>query len=243
MDSAVLEVLQFENRINDQRLAITPEKLNFLLNKANEKDNTPAPTCSDFVTWVFNLEHVSWSFQSGLGFSALSQMRRTIADVLSRHGDGQVSNWKVLSCDDGTESAKSYESSILTVNGKKLSLKPDLVMQNPMTKTIVVVEYKIPSYGVCIPKNGWPNLVSQLWAYSWVDDWADEQNVLLVGGIFNWYPIEENVEISDVFPRAVKTDLELNKCCARLFKKWGGEVNFEKLGNKRLCQLLRDAIC
>jgi hypothetical protein len=78
-----------------------------------------------------------------------------------------VPNYKLLYKDKGKES-KIYSISNLHVNARPLRGKPDLIFLNTQKNEVLIVERKFTRAE--IPKNGWPNVRAQLWAYAQIDD-------------------------------------------------------------------------
>lgn len=228
MRSPELDLLKFRSAIGDQILRISDHKLKDLVEKAQfhtRQEGVATATC--FANWVFELEHKKY-IAMPRPISQLAEVRRTIADVLSRNGDCEVGEWALISCDDGSRDGRIYYASCLTKNGKALGMKPDAVWKNTVTGTIAIFEYKVASQWVPVEQNGWPNLVAQLWAYAWADDWKDNPNVLLLGAIFRG----AEARLSDIIPRTIKEDPKLNRACSRLFELWGGRIEYPQVSKR-----------
>ena len=92
-----------------------------------------------------------------------------------------------------------------------------------------------------MPATGWPNLATQLWAYSLADAWVNNVNVLLLGALFEWNGIE--AELSATLPRTTKMDTDFFSACAALFQEAGGTINPEHVANRSVAALLHNQRC
>lgn len=234
MLKAQLQVVKFESNIGEQRLGISADRLRIILNRSREATHA---TASDFSSWVFRSDHPSAFASERTGTASLLQVaRRKVSNVLDRLADGTAGEWQLVSCDTGSVTDKVYTSPVLKLNGEPLRLKPDVVYQHAKSGLVAIFEYKIPSLGVSVPNNGWPNLACQLWAYSWASPWLNDPNVLLVGVAFDH--IAGDLVVRTPIPRSVKTDKSLNSTCVRLFRAWGGEIDLSNVRDPSLRKIL-----
>lgn len=239
MMHAALQLQKFESAIGDQRLSIDDKQLARLVHLSRVRHSTAGPTAKSFSDWVYRLEHPKAAPAAPRSRCFLQAARRQISNVLDRNADKEIGGWELLSCDDGTKSAKVYESACLAVGDRPLRLKPDAVFRHPQTGAKIVFEYKIVSPGVSLPVTGWPNLAVQLWAYSLANPWANDANVMLSSALFNWNGIE--AELSETRPRTIKTDREFFLACATLFQTWGGALKPGAIANRDIKKLLHES--
>lgn len=134
-------------------------------------------TVSGFSNWVFGIYRPKRNpYALAVGKSAESQITN-IRLQLPKH-DG----WELLH--DGTGEAKhSLPASSLSLNGQVLRGSPDLVFREKKTGKILILEIKATN--ARLPRDGWPNLRAQLWAYSKLNEWQDSPGMLLVGEVWN----------------------------------------------------------
>lgn len=134
-----------------------------------------------------------------------------------------VSDWKVVFSETGGNEDKIFQSGRLIVNGHPLRCKPDLVLRNASINTILIVERKTTNLPEPrIPDTGWPNVEAQLWCYSWIDDWRDAEDVLLVGQL--WRREREGIVLCHRHPTWRRSDADHHERCREWFEKWGGQV-------------------
>lgn len=209
----------------EQHLGISARQLDRLLDRSRQRLNyVKGGREKSFSDWVYRLEHSvpPTSTPNKAGF--LTQARRNVSNVLDRLVDGEVAEWNLVSCDDGTAGSPIYESKILYFDGKPIKIRPDAVFKKKTEDLWVIFEYKIPTPGIVVPSEGWPSLAAQLWSYCWAGPWARSPNVLLVGVIFDWNGVEAT--LGKIWPRTMKTDRDLSNSCKRLFQAWGGDIRF-----------------
>ena len=155
--------------------------------------------------------------------------------IFDRNAEGQAGDMTAIYCDDGGDGIQPLLASALTVGGRPLAMKPDLVLQHASGMK-VIVERKVAGTGVAIPEHGWSNLAAQLWAYSLADPWVDQEDVYLAGLVYQWNGTDP--VWTGVVPRTQRTDDLLNAACRRLFEKWGGRIDPARINNRRIRQLL-----
>ena len=134
---------------------------------------------TDFTDWIFRLYVPEKNYQSLLRGQRLERQI-----VIKRIPIPNHSRWKLIY--DGMTSSQSAPLVIsdLTINGIAMRGKPDLVFREKKKKRIVIVEIKASEADV--PSDGWPNMRAQLWAYSKIDDWKDEDEIILVGEVWGF---------------------------------------------------------
>ncbi len=138
-------------------------------------------------------------------------------------GAPDLSNWKLLPC-NVTDSDHVYQISSLVVDDEPIKASPDVVIQNPKSGEVLIVERKAtPLLHKYIPRNGWPNLLAELWCYSHIDEWADAPEVFLVTQILREnefrppYP-----HPSEFCPKWRLSDPAFDQYCLGLFQGYGG---------------------
>lgn len=231
MQSSELMLLTFENNIGDQHLSISNEKLEELTKLADRSPPlTRSATADSFTSWIFQLEHPPYYGPRTRYPSPLSICRQIVSRATDRWDNDGNKEWDLLYCDDSTKDSKTYESSVIRLNGQPLRLKPDVVFKHRSSGFIIILEYKIPSPRVTVPRCGWPNLALQLWCYSWIDEWASNPNVALIGVPWIWDGALP--QLPDLLPRTLKRDTLLQKNCRALFELWGGDIDSRSLPRK-----------
>jgi hypothetical protein len=134
-----------------------------------------------------------------------------------------ASGWTVLFADSGDGSEEVYLASDLKIEGISLRCVPDLVMVNKETDTVLIVERKtthVPE--PLLPENGWPNVEAQLWCYSYIDDWEDAREVLLIGQL--WHRFRGGVQLCHSHPTWKRSDKTHDDRCRYWFERYGGQV-------------------
>ena len=85
-----------------------------------------------------------------------------------------------------SQNRKRYKISSLAVLGTPLAASPDYIFRraDPSgSSTYLVVEIKHTS--APIPRDLWPNVRAQLWAYGQIDDFSDATEVILVAEVWS----------------------------------------------------------
>lgn len=196
----------------------------------------PIPKASNFADWVFrNSSYYREPVNHEQKKRKYEKMRQGLVDhraidLFFRHKwtldnleRANSSEWDLISADSHV-----YKSSCLKINSKPMYCKPDVVLQNKISKSILIIERKTTSVPQeYIPKNGWPNIQAQLWCYSWIDKWYKAPDILLVAQIWHrtykpkgGYALELNKNIGSLWKRS---DKKHNKFCHELFKAYGGK--------------------
>lgn len=139
-------------------------------------------TVGHFTSWIYGLrfpEPDTSALLRGLAGERAVQLRKF---KLPRPCTG--SEWRLLHSDplDGTGGSKRI--SLLEVNGRPLTGRPDYVLEHIPTKSLFIVEVKVTDKRLY--SDGWPNLKAQLWAYSLIDEYVDRgMPIVLVGEVWN----------------------------------------------------------
>ncbi len=194
------------------------------------------PKASSFSDWVFRASNEIQSQETEASDYRKKRMEQGKIDhklienfmqsnwVESSIGIGSASNWKLTFADDGRGSIKIFRASRLTVKGKPLRCVPDAVLHNEVTNTFMVIERKTTRrLEPQIPTNGWPNVQAQLWCYSWIDDWIDAQEVLLVGQLWR-RTINRGKILCKSHSLWKRSNESHQENCAKWFERYGGKI-------------------
>lgn len=118
-----------------------------------------------------------------------------------------------------TEGRQPKVTSALTVGGTPLRAAPDFVFKERSTGRVVIVEIKASNRE--IPRDGWPNLRAQLWAYAHIDEWRNAPEVTLVAEV--WGFTSDRIVLRGT-RRWASTDEQLKRDNLQLFTLYGGET-------------------
>lgn len=100
---------------------------------------------------------------------------------LRKARDLPAAQWSLRFRDEGDASGEIFKSNELRVGGEALRCRPDLVFEDRSADLVLIVERKTTHVPCAkIPVGGYLNNVAQLWCYSWIDDWRDASEVILV---------------------------------------------------------------
>ncbi len=133
------------------------------------------PTVTAFSDWVFGLYESQYNAQKLQQHQALER-----AVVAKRIPKPEHPKWTLEYDGTSLSDMPALPIAELTVGGKVLYGKPDLVFRERKTGRVIVLEIKVSN--AAVPTNGWPNLRAQLWAYSKFDWNASE--VLLAAEVW-----------------------------------------------------------
>jgi hypothetical protein len=116
-----------------------------------------------------------------LDHSEIERIRRHIAT----HMAGNGLDYGVWFADNNETKDKRFEMPSLQIGGRPLHGRPDLVLRNSRNGHIIIVERKTTRQQRVIDqfqeRRNWRNIEAQLWCYSHIKEWADDQNVTLIG--------------------------------------------------------------
>jgi hypothetical protein len=167
-------------------------------------------TVSDFSSWVYSLYGYRKNYSQ---LERGKEIERAIADALSE--TPMASGWELVFQDPLNEQDRPAKKiSTLRVNNSPLWGMPDLVFREKKTGKILIVERK--SSNAKVPDGGWPNLRTQLWAYSKIDEWADAPEIICAAEIWG-FDYQKNLSVRAVLgwnPRGSAYE----KYCSDLFK-------------------------
>lgn len=226
-----------------------PPHERLLLDAKRNRPRQPEATASAFAQWVYELYHkkdpylrnaasektetIAQQFYMAMGTFTEQSIEDLKLWINHRFPRSMSHQWRVIFVDTRQEPYRLFQASRLCVNGQPLRCVPDVVLQNKLTKDVLIIERKATSVPEeKIPAMGWANLKAQLWCYSWIDDWIDAPNVYLIGQIWKM-PEYINLfgyrELSgfwrlNIYPRWQRNDPHFLASCQALFLLYGGEV-------------------
>jgi len=130
----------------------------------------------------------------------------------------------------------AFISSKLKINDEPVVCRPDLVLKERGKKNICIIERKYTNVPFDkIKPSTWPNLYTQLWCYSWIDDWIKYDNLYLIAQIwkanyrdkFIGKPSKyRSYEKTTFYPRWKRTNQKLEEPfhtnCLQWFELYGG---------------------
>jgi len=200
------------------------------------KENIPREShnsVSSFTSWVFNLSHSRNSnkkYAFAFGRAAEEELlkeRKKNRDRIRRFRDGSVKMGRtVFFEDDLSNTQKPFKICSLRINGKPLMGRPDLVMRDDKINEFEIYEIKATRTKRHIPSSGWPNLITQLWCYSWINKFLQASDVKLIGAIYKEKKGElytNNLVHHQRTPRWNKSDTDIHDQCLELFEIYGGK--------------------
>jgi hypothetical protein len=154
-------------------------------------DRASATAFADWVFWQINPhyepeEHATSSVQmmwsGAYDHAQIEKLRlwlcreRRAAPLFEKAG-----RWEPIYVDSHNGAGGcAFAASCLTVYGKPVGGRPDVVLRDGDSGGVIVLERKVLQRGVeSVPRDGYANHWCQLWCYGWMDAWADAPYVLL----------------------------------------------------------------
>jgi hypothetical protein len=159
---------------------------------------------SSFADWVFRQRHpLAAERQSNVQQTLAHKERgkidhKIVLESICRSADFRATTrrattpneWRVVHADLDQDS-RTFLASNLSVAGRPMRCRPDLVLQHRFRKTLIVVEYKFTGLTTanrrlrngtrrCFAPNGYENNRAQLWCYSQIDEFRHEQPLLVL---------------------------------------------------------------
>lgn len=129
------------------------------------------------------------------------------------------SDWTKEYVDAFHEDPKPLLASNLLVGNVPLRGKPDVVLRNRNDRTVLIIEQKTTrQQDRDIPDDGWANVEAQLWCYSWIDDYLDAPEVLLLGQLWR------NRKLVQKHFLWRRNDHNHDLRCRTWFERYGGSV-------------------
>jgi hypothetical protein len=193
---------------------------------------SPQPQASKFADWVFenSVRRSDWEpldeRERKKNMKLGSDLHRDIDLFLQSTwaknllGADANEHWSKYFVDDGN--SRNFTAPYLRVYGKPVGCRPDLVLQNVQANKFIVIERKttfVPEPRV--PSSGWPNVKAQLWCYSWIEEFLDANEVLLVGQLWRRLGHEALVMFHQ-HSYWRRGDVEHHDECLKWFNRYGG---------------------
>ncbi len=133
------------------------------------------------------------------------------------------SDWSILFIDDGS-SSQIFRASRLLVKDQPLRCRPDAILFNKKENKYLIIEHKTTrTPPQKIPQNAWPNVQAQLWCYSWIDDFEDADEVIMVGKLWILDSFRKLRQIHHSHASWKKSDQDHHNECLSWFKRYGGK--------------------
>ena len=122
----------------------------------------------------------------------------------------------------GEDGKPSLIASYLTFDGEPFRCRPDLVLRHISKEHIIIIGRKTTRQRRHINRDeSWQNIEAQLWCYSYIDEWADVDNITLIGEI--WFDFDRPAIEPFVWR---KGEREHHQRCKRHFWRYGGTYRF-----------------
>lgn len=159
----------------------------------------PKPQASAFSNWVYEQTVAKREFKLGIPINKdrlkLGTYTHELIDEFYRTQWAirklnplivNTSDWVVIFSERDASPNNIMYSSKLTIGRRPLGCQPDVILKHKTQKKIIIIERK----STTLPESRigpWPNLQTQLWCYSWIDDWSDFDEITLIGQIWTIY--------------------------------------------------------
>lgn len=195
-------------------------------------------TASAFADWVYEktvrqgqpveteyLESASRQLRLQLGSATHRDIELFFAHTWTQNFLGVRARlkWELYFADTKERPDHIFTSSRLSVGGKPLRCIPDVVLTCPSQDSVLIIERKttfVPENK--LPPTGWPNVEAQLWCYSWIDEFRDATEVLLVGQL--WYRERGGISLCHRHPAWKRSTNPHERQCSSWFSEYGGEI-------------------
>ena len=157
----------------------------------------------------------------------------------TKAGPFLTSKWELIHADPHSdERSNTFSATRLSYQGKPLRCRPDVVFRDRESNRILIVERKTTKRKEgSIPSEAWPNIRAQLWCYSWIDDWADAPEVILVSQFIRRRAefqnfgrrVVQNRSYPWIYtyssrPSFLRSDPAFQGECKKLFSEYGGQI-------------------
>lgn len=195
---------------------------------------TPQPQASKFAEWVFessilppDREPIE-DYQKRVYMKLGSDLHRDIELFLQSTwtenllGRGADKRWSLYFV-DRDDNNRNFTASRLRVKGNPLRCRPDLVLENKKSNEFLIIERKttfVPEPK--IPRVGWPNVEAQLWCYSWIDEFKDANEVILIGQLWRRRGPEGIARIYE-HPNWLRSESGHDERCQKWFDLYSGK--------------------
>lgn len=203
-----------------------------------EDQSARRATASHFANWVFDqttggrhrpksaLQRATRRERMRLGAVSHRDIELFLMQTWAQDwlGPKNRSRWSLWFADRKEGPPRTFTASRLIVAGIPLRCVPDVVLQEERTGEVLIIERKTTTVPEPrIPTNGWPNVETQLWCYSWIDEFADAPDVRLVGQLWCWNKWSR--VLCHRHPAWWRSDTEHEERCRRWFERYGGIID------------------
>lgn len=199
-----------EYRYANRQLKLLAE----IVDKIESLKRSKGVRVTDFTKWVMSL------YLRAPSPSSLVRGKHVERSVARLAKASDNPDWELVYRDPLECLPTALKISSLTLNGEPFWGAPDLVYRNRTTGELIIVERKASDKP--IPRNGWPNLRAQLWAYGHIDNFKSAPVITLIGEI--WDMVEGRLTRRAVL-RWSQADKEFDAENMELFSLYGGERN------------------
>jgi hypothetical protein len=200
--------------------------------KSAPPPDRPTARPSQFADWVYRNSLPRRSFGSASEYPDFCKRldkgvldhalidRSIQATWVQKHiGSSTPSDWIKEYIDGFYEDPKPLLASNLLVGEVPLRGKPDVVLRNRHDRTVLIIERKTTRLqDQDIPEDGWANVEAQLWCYSWIDEYLDAPEVLLLGQLWR------NRQLVQKHFLWRRNDHSHDLRCRTWFERYGGSV-------------------
>lgn len=198
----------------------------------------PRPQPSAFAQWVYlnsipQRETKPKTGENQRDLMALGEFSHQKIEYFLQHKwmkerlcQSAPSDWKLFFVDNEERRRSPFVGSRLRVNGEALRCYPDLVLRNENENLFLIVERKTTYIREqYIPKTGWPNVEAQLWCYSWIDEFLDADDVLLIGQLWLRKGVTRpSLSLMHTHSMWKRSDKDHEARCRLWFEKYGGKI-------------------
>lgn len=215
-----------------------------LRDSINAQPSEKTATASGFATWVF--DHVNPNHKkSNLAVECVDRSTRRI--TLGKITHDEIERLHLWACDaepdklnseswaliyadnpDSQGDQRIFEATRLQFEGNPFRCRPDVVIRDESSGEVIIVERKITGIQEDrLRQNGYANIRAQLWTYSWIDDWLDAPDVVLICDFWQIKTYRNGIKrperITSVSPKWWRSDQRFHSECLELFEKYGGK--------------------
>ncbi len=219
-------------RVSEDAFSISSKTL--LSRAARARPARPGATVSEFTDWVYSLYRRDIDLASQQkGKEAeigIDLIRRITSKSDFRTLPG--TRWRLLHCGIGEPQSESghpvFTIPALSIDRAPLRGCPDLVFRDDESDVVALLEIKFTLR--LVPRNLWPNVWAQLWAYSKIPQFAASRAITAVGEVWgdnlgSWR--RSNLASAFYLRHCVRRDPRApayDRFFRELFQLYGGEI-------------------
>ena len=195
-----------------------------------EPPNNPEANPSKFAEWIFSCEVGKTQSPPIIIRDKFKERGKKdhikLEDILRKKwfDEGYLERnekWELFYCDVQIPE-KSFKATKLLLNNQALRCKPDVVLHDKSNNQFIIIERKftyVPLSKIYIPK--WSSAQGQLWCYSWIDDFIDAKNVILILELYQPLVDKYILPLDRIFEWKRNDQIHHNKCL-KMFERYGG---------------------